>query len=110
MTLKDIIAQVEFVYGRASEKYITQLVNDALIDMGPKIQHYSKTAKSDLTQNQRYYKFNASGAHFGTTDVIDIHRVEVLDTDSRYNLIPKLTDSHRLLKDDTDDSGTGDET
>ena len=53
MTLKDIIAQVEFVYGRASEKYITQLVNDALIDMGPKIQHYSKTAKSDLTQNQR---------------------------------------------------------
>ena len=109
MTLKDIVAQIEYVYGRTPEKYITQLVNDALIDMGPKIQHYSKSAKTNLVENQRYYKFNTSGSDFSTTDVIDIYKVEVLDTDGRYNLIPKLTDSHRILKDDTDDSGTGDE-
>ena len=50
-----------------------------------------------------------SGTDFNITNVIDIYRVEILDTDDRYNLIPKMTDSHRLLKDDTDDSGTGDE-
>ena len=39
-------------------------------------------------------------------DVIDIKRVEVLDTNDRYVMIPKLADSHRLLREDTDDNTT----
>ena len=30
--------------------------------------------------------------------------MEILDSDSRYNLIPKITDPHKLLKEDTDDA------
>ena len=110
MTVKDIILQIENLYGKSSEKYMMLLINDGLIDMSAKVQHFTKNAKSDLTQNKRHYKFNTSGSDFGTTDVLDIIRVEVLDTDSRYNVIPRLSNPNRLLKSDTDDSGTGDST
>ena len=32
----------------------------------------------------------------------DIVKVEIKDTDGRYVRIPRLVDSHKLLKDDTD--------
>ena len=35
-------------------------------------------------------------------DVVDIKRVEVLDTNDRYVLVPKLADSHKILRADTD--------
>ena len=34
--------------------------------------------------------------------MIDITKVEILDTNSRYVMIPKLTDPHKLLREDTD--------
>ena len=34
--------------------------------------------------------------------MIDIFRVEVLDTNNRYVKIPKLVDAHNLRKDDSD--------
>ena len=103
MTIKNIIDQVELLYGRQSHAYITQLVNDALLDISSKKQHYTKEVRMDLTGGKRWYDL--------PTDCIDIVRVEILDTSSttsRYNLIPKLADPHKLLKSDTDDSGTGD--
>ena len=36
----------------------------------------------------------------------DIKRVEVLDTNDRYVMIPKLADSHKILREDTDDNTT----
>ena len=35
---------------------------------------------------------------------MSIERVEILDTNDRYIMIPKLTDPHRLLRADTDAS------
>ena len=103
MTVKNIIEQIEALYGRQAHEYIKQLINDALLDISAKKQHYTVSAKTDLTSGQRWYDL--------PTRTIDIIRVEVLDSSSstaRYNLIPKLTDSHKLLKSDTDDSSTGD--
>ena len=103
MTVKNIIEQVESLYGRKGHEYIKQLINDALIDIATKKQHYTVSAKTDLTSGQRWYDLPARA--------IDITKVEILDTSDstpRYNLIPKLTDPHKLLKSDTDDSGTGD--
>ena len=103
MTVKNIIEQVETLYGRKPHEYIKQLINDALLDISAKKQHYTVDAKTDLTSGQRWYDLPAR--------TIDIVRVEILDTSSttaRYNMIPKLTDPHKLLKSDTDDSGTGD--
>ena len=100
MTVKNIIDQVEMLYGRQPHEYVKQLINDALLDIGTKKQHYVVDAKSALTSGKRWYDL--------PTRTIDVIRVEILDTNSRYNLIPKLVDYHTLLKSDPDDSGTGD--
>ena len=100
MTVKNIVDQVELLYGRQSHTYILQLINDALLDIASQKQHYTVEEKTNLVSGQRWYTLPA--------DCIDITRVEILDTNSRYNLIPKLADAHKLLKSDTDDSGTGD--
>tara|TARA_Y100000310_G_C20668423_1_gene808927 strand:- start:1745 stop:2059 length:315 start_codon:yes stop_codon:yes gene_type:complete len=102
MTVKDIVAQVEFLYGRQPHSYIFQLINEALLDIGAKKQHYVVDAKADLVSGQRWYDLPSR--------TVDVIRVEILDTSTtaRYHLIPKLSDSHKLLKSDTDDSGTGD--
>ena len=53
MTVKDIISQVEMVYGRQSHTYIMQLVNDALLEISSKKQHYTVSATADLIKGQR---------------------------------------------------------
>ena len=105
MTVKEIVSQIELLYGRKPEKYLLRLINDCLLDMSSEIQSYQKTAKETLTQYQRWYPLKDFSDVNGnaTTDIIDIFRVEILDSDSRYNLIPKISDSHKLLKADTDD-------
>ena len=102
MTVNDILSQVESLYGRKSHEYIFQLVNDALLDVAAKKQHYTVSAKADFVKAQRWYDLPAR--------TIDIVKVEILDTgtNGRYHLIPKLVNSHKLLKSDPDDAGTGD--
>ena len=99
MTVKNIVDQIESLYGRQSHTYVMQLINDALLDIASLKQHYIVEEKMPLTSGKRWYDLPA--------DCIDIVKVEVLDTNSRYNLIPKLANSHKLLKSDPD-SGTGD--
>ena len=99
MTVKNIVDQIESLYGRQSHTYVMQLINDALLDISSLKQHYVVEEKMALTSGKRWYDLPAN--------CIDIVKVEILDTNSRYNLIPKLADSHRLLKSDPD-SGTGD--
>ena len=94
MTVKDVVQQAEKVFGRQSEQYMYRLINDALLDMASKKQHYTVSATTDLKYKQRWY---------GLSDqVIDITKVEIKDTNSRYVMIPKLSDPHKLLRDDTD--------
>ena len=99
MTVKNIVDQIESLYGRQSHTYVMQIINDALLDIASQKQHYTVEEKMPLTSGKRWYDLPSS--------CIDILKVEVLDTNSRYNLIPKLADAHRLLKSDPD-SGTGD--
>ena len=94
MTSNDIIQQIEQIFGRQPEKYMIRLINDALIDMSSKKQDYTVSAKTNLEQYKRWYALD--------DQVIDITKVEILDTNSRYVMIPKLTDSHKLLREDTD--------
>ena len=96
MTAKNIIEQIEKIFGRQPEKYMMQLVNDALIEMSGKVQHYTRVSKTDLVSYQRWYDLDDK--------MIDIIKVEIKDTNDRYVMIPKLTDPHKLLRDDTDES------
>ena len=92
MKVKKVIEQVEHIFGRQSEGYMMQLINDALLDIGSTKQHLLEDIKMDLVEDKRWYELE--------DNMIDITRVEVKDTNGRYVMIPKLADSHKLLKGD----------
>ena len=94
MTVKNIIEQIEKMFGRQSEQYMYQLINDALDDVASNKRNYTVSATSDLEKKKRWYVLDDS--------VIDIVKVEILDTNDRYVMIPKLADPHKLLKEDSD--------
>ena len=94
MTVKNIISQIESIFGRLPEKYIFQLVNDALDDIASKKKNYQISQITNLEGYKRWYELD--------DQVISIKRVEVLDSNDRYIMIPKLADAHRLLRADTD--------
>ena len=96
MTVKNVFLQLEKIFGRQSEAYLVQLINDGLMDVANKKQVYTVSATTDLEKNKRWYDLPAT--------VLSIERVEVLDTNDRYIMIPKLTDPHKLLRADSDAS------
>ena len=96
MTVKNVFSQLEKIFGRNSEKYLIQLINDGLIDIANKKQHYTVSAITDLEKKKRWYDLPAT--------VLSIERVEILDTNDRYIMIPKLSDPHKILRADTDAS------
>ena len=94
MTAKNIIEQIEKLFGRQSEQYMFQLINDALDDIASHKRNFTTSKITDLKKHQRWYSLD--------DDVVDIKRVEVLDTNDRYVLVPKLADPHKILRADTD--------
>ena len=92
MKVKKVIEQIEHIFGRQPEGYMIQLINDALIDIGSTKQHLIEDKKVDLIEDQRWYDIE--------DEIIDIVRVEIKDTNGRYVMIPRLADSHKLLKGD----------
>ena len=95
MTAKNIIEQIEKMFGRQPEQYMFQLINDALDDIASNKRNYTVSAITDLEQKKRWYLLD--------DNVIDITRVEILDTNDRYVMIPKLADPHKILRADTDE-------
>ena len=96
MTVKNMFSQLEKMFGRNSEAYLIQIINDGLIDIANKKQGYTVSATSDLEKKKRWYTLPPT--------VLSIERVEVLDSDDRYIMIPKLSDPHKILRADTDAS------
>ena len=96
MTVKNIISQLEKMFGRQSETYLIQLLNDGLIDIANRKQGYTVSATTDLEKKKRWYILPPT--------VLSIERVEILDSNDRYVMIPKLSDPHKLLRSDTDES------
>ena len=97
MTVKDIVGQVEKLFGRQPEQYMYQLINDALDDIAANKQNYTVASTTNLEGYKRWYEL--------TDKVIDITKVEIKDTNNRYVMIPKLADPHKLLREDTDEAG-----
>ena len=94
MTVKNIISQIEKTFGRQSETYLYQLLNDGLLDIANKKQQYTISKTTDLEKNKRWYALDS--------DVLSIERVEILDANDRYVMIPKLSDPHKILRADSD--------
>ena len=96
MTVKSMLSQLEKLFGRNSEAYLIQIINDGLIDIANKKQGYTVSATTDLEKKKRWYILPPT--------VLSIERVEILDTNDMYIMIPKLSDPHKLLRADTDAS------
>ena len=96
MTAQQIIEQIEKLFGRQPEQYVMQLVNDALNDIAANKRNYTVSSTTDLEGHKRWYEF--------PDKVIDITKVEVKDTNDRYVMIPKLSDPHKILREDTESS------
>tara|TARA_R110000824_G_scaffold9487_1_gene42418 strand:- start:1999 stop:2304 length:306 start_codon:yes stop_codon:yes gene_type:complete len=94
MKPKEIIQQIEHLMGRQPEGYMIRLMNDGLLDMTAKKQEYTVSSTTDLVQYKRWYALD--------DQMIDITKIEILDSNNRYVRIPKLVDSHLLLRDDTE--------
>ena len=94
MTVKNIIDQVEKMFGRLPEKYMLQLINDALDDIAANKRNNTASSTTALEGYKRWYELS--------DEVIDITRVEIKDTNDRYVMIPKLTDPHKILREDTE--------
>ena len=96
MTAKNTIEQIEKLFGRQPEQFMFQLINDALDDISTSKGNYTVSSTANLEQYKRWYEL--------ADKVIDIKRVEILDSNDRYVMIPKLTDSHLILREDTESS------
>ena len=96
MTVKTIFSQLEKMFGRNSEAYLIQVINEGLMDIANRKQGYTVSAVTDLEKKKRWYTLPPT--------VLSIERVEILDTNDRYIMIPKLTDPHKILRADTDAS------
>ena len=98
MTAKNIIDQIEKIFGRQPEQYMFQLINDALDEISSKKMNNTESKTTNLIGFDRWYTLS--------DDMIQIDRVEIKDTNDRYVMIPKLEDPHKLLRGDTDDTAT----
>ena len=96
MTVKNVFSQLEKLFGRNSEAYLIQIMNDGLMDIANKKGGYTVSATTDLEKNKRWYELPEK--------VLSIERVEILDTNDRYILVPKLADPQKILRADTDTS------
>ena len=94
MTAKHIIEQIEKMFGRQQEQYMFQLINDALDDIASNKRNNTQSKTTTLIGKDRWYTLD--------DDMIEIKRVEIKDTNDRYVMIPKLADSHKLLREDSD--------
>ena len=92
MKVKRVIEQIEHIFGRKTEGYMMQLINDALLDISSTKQHLIEDKKLNLVEDKRWYDID--------DNIIDIIRVEIKDKNNRYVMIPKLADSHKILKGD----------
>ena len=96
LTIKSVISQLEGIFGRQPENYMLTLINEGLMDIAVTKQENIQSAKANLETKKRWYNL--------PSNAIDIVKIEILDTNSRYVMIPKLADPHSLLRDDTDES------
>ena len=75
MTAKNIIEQIERLFGRQPEQYMFQLINDALDDIAAQKQHRTVSKTTNLIGYDRWYTLS--------DDVIDVKKVEIKDTNNR---------------------------
>ena len=84
MKIKDLVGQIEHTHGRKSHKYLMGLINDGLDEIAQTARANTTSAGTQLETNQRWYALDESA-------MIDVFRVEVLDSEGDLRTIPRLS-------------------
>tara|TARA_B100002019_G_scaffold280795_1_gene284124 strand:+ start:987 stop:1337 length:351 start_codon:yes stop_codon:yes gene_type:complete len=100
ITVKKLISRIRETFPNAQEKYIMELINDALVEIG---MYHTKSvqAKVSTVANQMWYDIGdgAEDSSNNKLEVNKIFRVDLLDNDGDYIRIPRLVDENILLMD-----------
>jgi len=79
--VRDIVGQVEHAFGRQSHTYLMQLINDGLNEIANTALDNVIREEIPLEKDRRFYDLKEDS-------MIDIHRVEILDSDLKWRAIP----------------------
>jgi len=97
LTVKNIISRVRQTFPQASETYLINLINDALLDAGmyrTKVEY----AKATTVADQMWYDLSDTGS---SIDINKVFRVDFMDSAGDYIKIPRLIDNEILKMDVT---------
>ena len=97
MTVKNIISQIEKTFGRQSETYMYQLLNDGLLDIANKRKDNEETAVTSLLKDQRYYPLPNNLLKIGTVSI----KKQDDDGKTKFLEIPEISKSSINIGDET---------
>ena len=105
ISVKQLVSRVRQVFPKASENYILNLINDALVEIGM----YSTKpvqAKMSTVADQMWYKIGdeAKDSSGNKLEANKVFRVDLMDDSGDYIQIPRLIDKNFLLMDATSES------
>ena len=105
ISVKQLVSRVRQVFPKASENYILNLINDALVEIGM----YSTKpvqAKMSTVADQIWYKIGdeAKDSSGNKLEANKVFRVDLMDDSRDYIQIPRLIDKNILLMDATSES------
>ena len=95
LTVKEIISRVRQVFPDAPEKYIMNLINEAMVEMG-KYNTKVEYAKANTVADQQWYTLSDTNAG---VEINKVFRVDFLDSDDVYVKIPRLVSGEILTMD-----------
>tara|TARA_Y100000401_G_C8320631_1_gene225051 strand:+ start:994 stop:1275 length:282 start_codon:yes stop_codon:yes gene_type:complete len=84
MKIKDLVSQIEHSLGRKSHKYLFSLMNDGLDEIAQTARTNTQSATTSIVSQQRWITLDLA-------NMIDVYRVEVLDSEGKYRRIARLT-------------------
>jgi|TARA_R100001443_G_scaffold39547_5_gene52885 hypothetical protein len=105
ISVKELISRVRMVFPSAPEKYLLELINDALVEIGT---HKVKVVHAKITTvaDRMYYDL-ADGSVDSAGNRLEVNQVlraYLMDNEGDYIQIPRLIDKDLLLADITSES------
>ena len=91
MTVKELIDEIEHLYGRQPHMLVKRYINDALLDMSGKVRQYKAHPEIELLSGQRWYPISDLA--------ISIDELRVKNSNGNYELVPYLDDNVKIKED-----------
>ena len=95
LTVKEILSRIRAIFPDVPEKYVMELINDAMTDMGRYNVKY-ESAKTDSVSGQMWYDLSDTNSGI---EVNKVFKVSFMDDDGKYRRIPRLLQNEVEIED-----------